>query len=102
MSKKIQNVSSSFRIDNEIWFHQIRKLSFDFVNKHYDEIQGLNEDTLKEYSIRNSLFTDLGQLQNDFKDGIEVVNFNLRDVNSTILSLEETRKRSFEKRKKIN
>lgn len=102
MSKKIQNVSSSFRIDNEIWFHQIRKLSFDFVNKHYDEIQKLNDDTLKKYSIGNSLFTDLGQLQHNFEDGKDVVISFLEQVNSTILSLEETRKLSFEKRKKIN
>ena len=39
MSKKIQSVSSNFRVDNEIWFHKIRKLSFDFLNKHYDELQ---------------------------------------------------------------
>jgi hypothetical protein len=93
MKKKIQNVSSRFRIDNEIWFHLVRKLSFEFVNKHYDEIQELNEDTLKEYSIRNSLFTDLGQLQHSFKDGKDVVVLNLQHVNSTILSLKETRKK---------
>jgi hypothetical protein len=67
MKKNIQNVSSSFRIDNEIWFNQIRKLSLNFVNKHYDEIQKLNKDTLKVYSIGNSLFTDLGQLQYNFE-----------------------------------
>ena len=98
MKKNIQNVSSSFRIDNEIWFNQIRKLSFNFVNKHYDEIQKLNKDTLKEYSIGNSLFTDLGQLQHNFEEGKDGVISILEQVKSTILSLEETKKRSFEKR----
>ena len=95
MRKNIQNVSPRFRIDYKIWFHKVRKLSFEFVNRHYDEIQKLNKDTLKEYSIRNSLFTDLGQLQHGFKDGIEVVNFNLKDVNSMIFSLERTKKLLF-------
>ena len=95
MEKNIQNVSPRFRIDYKIWFHEVRKLSFEFVNRHYDEIQKLNKDTLKEYSIRNSLFTDLGQLQHEFKDGIEVVNFNLKHVNSMILSFENTKKRFF-------
>ena len=60
-NENIQNVSSRFRLDYKIWFHQVRKSSFEFVNKHYDEIQKLNKDTLKEYSICNSFFTDLGQ-----------------------------------------
>ena len=98
MKKNIQNVSSSFRIDNEIWFNQIRKLSFNFVNKHYDEIQKLNKDTLKEYSIGNSLFTDLGQLQYNFEEGKDVVISFLEQVKSTILSLEETKKRFLKKR----
>ena len=98
MKKNIQNVSSSFRIDNEIWFNQIRKLSLNFVNKHYDEIQKLNRDTLKEYSIGNSLFTDLGQLQHNFEEGKDVVISILEQVKSTILSLEETKKRFLKKR----
>lgn len=98
MKKNIQNVSSSFRIDNEIWFNQIRKLSLNFVNKHYDEIQKLNKDTLKEYSIGNSLFTDLGQLQHNFEEGKDVVISILEQVKSTILSLEETKKRFLKKR----
>ena len=93
MSKKIQNVSSSFRIDNEIWFHQIRKLSFDFVNKHYDEIQKLNNDALKKYSISNSLFTDLGRLQHNFQDGKLLVVHTLEHTISTIRSLNEIKEK---------